>query len=179
MCYKVISQSVLANMTLKQIEQFIKTIPHKLLRDLCYYDIYRPENSCIGFYFFESPLGDKLYIGKSCSRSITDRVGAHFDCRKGAFLNSLPRAVFNANYPHKKDTYISQDLHDVFIVLREWNFSALFVEWTDEDYVKQLISKIEGMLIFDLQPQNGGNCINGTNRIHSINVNIPVKNLIP
>ena len=62
--------------------------------------------------------------------------------------------------------------------LFDWNLSILFVEWQNESYAKQLICKAESLLIFDLQPPKG-NCINGTNRKYPININTPIKNIIP
>ena len=178
MCYDVIKQSDLANKTLVDIELLIKTIPQKPLSNLRYSDIFRPANSCIGLYFIESPDGSMLYIGKSCSRSIAERIGSHFDCRSNSVLNSLVRAYCKKRVPGVNGHFTDNDLYEAFAKLQDWKFSALFVEWADEDYAKQLISKVESLLIYDLQPLRG-NCINGTRRIHNINVNTHIKSLIP
>ena len=178
MCYDVIKQSDLANKTLVDIELLIKTIPQKPLSDLRYFDLFRPANSCIGLYFIESPDGSMLYIGKACSRSIAERIGSHFDCRSNSVLNSLVRAYCKKRFPEKNGYFTDNDLCEAFTELQDWKFSALFVEWTNEDYAKQLISKVESLLIYDLQPLRG-NCINGTRRIHNINVNTHIKSLIP
>lgn len=179
MCYDVIKQSDLANKTLVDIESLVKTIPQKPLSDLRYSDIFRPANSCIGLYFIESPDGSMLYIGKSCSRSIAERIGSHFDCRSNSVLNSLVRAYCKKRFPEKNGYFTDNDLYKAFAELQDWKFLALFVEWTDEDYAKRLISKVESLLIFHLHQKNGGNCINGTRRIHNINVNTHIKSLIP
>ena len=178
MCYNVIKQSDLANKTLVDIELLIKTIPQKPLSDLRYSDIFCPANSCIGLYFIESPDGSMLYIGKSCSRSIAERIGSHFDCRSNSVLNSLVRAYCKKRFPGVNGHFTDNDLYEAFAELQDWKFSALFVEWTNEDYAKQLISKVESLLIYDLQPLRG-NGINGTRRIHNINVNTHIKSLIP
>ena len=175
MCYTVIGQSQLENSTLLDIEQLIKTIPAKRLGDVRYSDLYQPANSCIGLYFLASLDGKQLYIGKSTSRCIAERIAAHIDGRANAYLNSFSKTVLI----RQGKGVTNHNINNIVPNLFDWNLSVLFVEWQNESYAKHLISKIDGMLIFDLQPQNGGNCINGTNRKKTINVNTPIKNLIP
>ena len=174
MCHIVVAQSQLENSTLLDMKQLIKTIPTKRLGDVRYSDLYQPANNCIGLYFLASPDGKQLYIGKSTSRCIAERIAAHIDGRANAYLNSFSKNVL---IRQGKDI-TNHNINNILPNLFDWNLSVLFVAWQNESCAKQLISKIEGMLIFDLQPQNGGNCIHGTNRKKPISVNTPIKNLI-
>jgi hypothetical protein len=49
-----------------------------------------------GLYFFYEPgSGRLMYVGKSTSRSFTERIPAHFDPREAAWMNSLPKHVMS------------------------------------------------------------------------------------
>lgn len=174
MCYITISELDLSNRSIWDLEQLIPTIPTKRLGDVRYSDLYKPANSCIGLYFLTSPDDKQLYIGKSTSRCIVERIAAHIDGRASAYLNSFPKTVLIRQGKVVTDHNIDTIMPNLF----DWNLSVLFVEWHNESYAQQLIRKAESLLIFDLQPPKG-NCINGTNRKYQININTPIKNLIP
>ena len=173
MCHRVIDECTLAQSTLDQIKQLISSIPRKKLKDLRYYDLYQPKESCLGLYFIESPAGDMLYIGKATSRTICERVGAHFDSRADSILNSLPKKVFSK---YNSGDPSSEGLHGVIQGFGNWTIAVLFVKVSNLDKAKYLISKTESLLIFDLQPPKG-NCINGTNRKCPISTNVPIGQL--
>ena len=162
--------------TLEEINQLISSIPRKKLLDLHYCDLYQPEESCLGLYFIESPDGKMLYIGKVTSRTICERIGAHFDSRVDSILNSLPKKVFEKTNNSKE--FSSEELDNVIQGLWDWAIAVLFVMVDNVDKTKHLISKAESLLIFDMQPPKG-NCINGTNRKYPISTDIPIGLLIP
>ena len=174
MCSITITELDLSNRSICDLEQLIPTIPTKRLGAVCYSDLYQPANSCIGLYFLTSPDGKQRYIGKSTSRCIVERIAAHIDGRANAYLNSFPKTVLIRQGNNVTDHNIDSIMSNLF----DWNLSVLFVEWQNESDVQQLIRKAESLLIFDLQPPKG-NCINGTNRKYQININTPIKNLIP
>lgn len=174
MCYTTITESNLSNKTIRDLEQLIGTIPTKKLGDVCYSDLYQPEKLCIGLYFITSPDGTQLYIGKSTSCCIVERIAAHIDGRQDAYLNSFPKRVLTT----QGKSITSSNINSIMPNILDWNLSVLFVEWQNLSYAQHLIHKAESLLIFDLQPQKG-NCINGTNRNKPINIDTPIKNLIP
>ena len=175
MCYTVILENDLSLKTLDDVKQLMASIPRKTLSDLRYYDLYQPEDSCLGLYFIESPDKKMLYIGKATSRTVCDRLGAHFDCRVAAILNSLSKKIFQNENGQMTPT--DDDLHKIINGLKDWTIAVLFVEAGDVTRTEKLISKTESMLIFDLQPCNGGNCINGTNRKNPISTTTPIGQL--
>ena len=117
-----------------------------------------------------------LYIGKATSRTVCERLGAHFDCRVAAILNSLPKRIFQNENGQMTPT--DEDLHNIIEGLRDWTIAVLFIKANNVASTQKLISKIESMLIFDLQPCNGGNCINCTNRKNPISTATPIYRLI-
>ena len=177
MCYTVILENDLSLKTLDDVKKLIASIPRRKLKDLRYYDLYQPGDSCLGLYFIESPDKKSLYIGKATSRTVCERLGAHFDCRVAAILNSLPKKIFQIENGQMTPT--DEDLHNIIEGLRDWTIAVLFVKANNVAYTQKLISKIESMLIFDLQPCNGGNCINGANRKNPISTTTPIGQLIP
>ena len=176
MFYTVILENDLATKTLDDVKRLIASIPRKKLKDLRYYDLYQPGDSCLGLYFIESPDRKMLYIGKATSRTVCERVAAHFDSRAAAILNSLPKKVFQKTYGPIDPSDV--DLHNIISGLKDWTIAVLFVEVNNEIRTQKLISKTESMLIFDLQPCNGGNCINGTNRKNPISTTTLIGQLI-
>ena len=156
MCYKVISENELARMNVEEIDALRSSISKKTLKELCFYDLCQPGKSCIGLYFIESPDKQKLYIGKSTSRSVCERIGGHLDSRSFAFCNSLPRKVAKAVSSGKPT---DQELFDALVEIGDWNISVLFVECETLDLAKRLISKAESLLISSC---NG--CINKSRR---------------
>ena len=175
MCYKIIKESDLSEMSLIEIEDLVKSIPTKLLGDLKYYDLYQPEYSCKGLYFIESPDGLELYIGKASSRCVGDRISAHLDSRVPSMLNSLPKKVFRHNNQSAEIT--NEILHDVLDAMRNWKVSVLLVESNNSCSLKSLINKVESLLILDLQPPKG-NCINSTKRTKVVRTDVPIKTIL-
>lgn len=181
MCYKVIKDTELANMTISDIKTLVQSISKKSLGELRYYDLYQPSESSLGLYFIESPQGDMLYIGKTISRCVSDRIGAHLDCKVEAFLNSLPKAVYKAQNQGQKPT-TDNNLHNVLIGLQEWKIAVIFIKITNKELknqTKELISKAESLLIFEAQSATTPKCINHSNRKKTIQnlLTTPIKNL--
>lgn len=70
----------------------VKALPGVKIRDLKLTDLVLPANQCNGIYFFVSPNGNVVYVGKASSRSFVERLGGHFDLRAGNWFSSFLRA---------------------------------------------------------------------------------------
>jgi hypothetical protein len=171
-CYKIIKQSELSNMNLSALIEYLKSLPTKTLKELRYSDVYQPEQSCHGLYFFVSPDHKKLYVGKSSSRCVADRIGANFDSRKSGFLNSLLKKISKIQYGDIE----SVNLHRTYQTILDWEITVLFVESNITNELTRLLSVVEGMLIFYFQQNDL--CINTTNRRANINVNATFGTLL-
>ena len=72
--------------------QQISTLPGVRISDLKLIDLVLPANQCNGIYFFVSPDGNVVYVGKASSRSFVERLGGHFDLRAGNWFSSFLHA---------------------------------------------------------------------------------------
>lgn len=152
-CCSIISQGEFEKLDLVKLIEKINEIPTISVKELRFSDLYQPRKSCHGIYIFKSPEGTH-YFGKATGRCITDRIGAHFDSRSGGFLNSLLGKLACEN--------TDEALHNAYIQILDWEFSVLFVEGEESEYLKKIIGVAERMLIYDFQHR--GKCFNRCNQ---------------
>ena len=152
-CCSIISKEDFGNLTYDKLVEKIYEIPTTTIRELRYSDLYQRRNSCHGIYVIKSPE-NKYYFGKATGRSMVDRIGGHFDSREGSFLNSLLGKLACEN--------TDDALHNAYIQILDWEFSVLFVEGKESEYLKKIIGVAERMLIYDFY--HNGMCLNGCNR---------------
>jgi hypothetical protein len=62
---------------------------------------------------------------------VADRIGGHFDSRTGSFLNSLLGKLACEE--------TDNSLHNAYIQILDWEFSVLFVEGKESEYLKKII----------------------------------------
>lgn len=152
-CFELISKDDFGNLTYDTLVEKIYEIPTTTIRELRYSDLYQRRNSCHGIYIIKSPE-NKYYFGKAIGRCMADRIGGHFDSRTGSFLNSLLGKLACDN--------TDDSLHNAYIQILDWEFSALFVEGEENEELKKLIGFAEQMLIYHFNKDN--KCFNGCNR---------------
>lgn len=154
-CCSIISLGAFEKLNLVQLIEKINDIPTISIKELRYSDLYQPRKSCHGIYIIKSPEG-KYYFGKATGRSMVDRIGGHFDSRTGSFLNSLLCKLAYEN--------TDEALHNAYIQILDWEFSVLFIEDEESEYLKKIIGVAERMLIYDFYQKDL--CLNGRGRKH-------------
>lgn len=58
-------------------------------KDLKLVDLIHEKQSLIGVYVIFDENENAVYVGKTGSRSILERIASHFDLRENAFMNSF------------------------------------------------------------------------------------------
>ena len=132
------------------------------VKDLKYSDLWADYTCCNGLYlFFDTSRPAWMYVGKTTSRAIVDRVGAHQDLRVTGFLNCLVRGMAiksitdNLKNPQNleiNNCVINGVLSDRQIIdeLGEWRF--IFIPVLNDccksfsDYAKA-VGKLESFMI--------------------------------
>lgn len=137
-CCSIISKEDFGNLTYEKLVKKINEIPTTTIRELRYSDLYQPRNSCHGIYIIKSP-DNKYYFGKATGRCVADRIGAHFDSRKGSYMNSLLKKVASDD-----SDYALQQSYNTII---DWQFGVLFIDGNESEQLRKLIGLAERILI--------------------------------
>lgn len=83
------------SLLMKDLDAWMKEHGKKV-KELCYFDLMADYHYCCGLYLFftrTEGIVEIQYIGKTTSRAIVDRIGAHLDLRDSGFLNCLIKRV--------------------------------------------------------------------------------------
>lgn len=148
------------------------------VKELKYYDLVADYNHCNGIYLFcsDSPQGcisdsdgspstsfAVMYVGKTTSRAVVDRVGSHLDLRVTGFLNCLVKRIaedkIKSNKVPVNDCVINGILSDgqVKDLIGEWRFIFIPVFnnscQTSKEYAKK-VAKLESYLIRKIGPKH-------------------------
>lgn len=167
-CSDIITQEELENLNLVQLIERINTIPKTTIKELRFSDLYQPRNSCHGIYFIKSPQ-NIIYIGTATKRCIADRIGGHFDSRKGSFLNSFLKKV--------AEEETDEAMHCAFMNVLDWEFSVLFTEGNETQSLTKLTHFAEQLLIYYYTKHK--QCLNGCRRKRPYsNLNFSLKDLM-
>ncbi len=81
--------------TLSEARNYLQKQNKKTIGDISIWELSTMIGKPHGVYIFFDPSFETkiLYVGKSTSRSFIDRLPAHFDPRKEAWMNTLPKKV--------------------------------------------------------------------------------------
>jgi hypothetical protein len=141
-----ISFNEIQNLTVKEAVEAIHKKEKKEIKSLRLIDLMFENKSQIGVYIFFDPENNPIYVGKTGSRAILERVAAHLDLRSGAFMNNFLCALAGKNKGDKKIKASDEDIHNVYETALNHRF--IFIGIPD----KPLINRIERVLANELKP---------------------------
>ncbi len=95
-----------------------------------------------GLYFFFDENDHLWYVGKSTSRSFIERIPSHFDPRKDAWFNTLPRKIMAAlpGGEYEDAHSLSLSLRLVLLGIKEKQ-TAINVESALRDYLQPELNR--------------------------------------
>ncbi|GAK37945.1 GIY-YIG nuclease family protein [Bacteroides graminisolvens] len=130
------------DLAVEQLVTKIKESNKIKVKDIRLIDLLHDRRSLLGVYIFFDEKDIPIYVGKSSSRSILERLASHFDTRSNAFFNNFLRKItekdkLNINDENLKDAYA-----------KAINFNLVFLDYPS----KELIVSIEKQLIKALNP---------------------------
>ncbi|PAC26937.1 GIY-YIG nuclease family protein [Flectobacillus sp. BAB-3569] len=141
------------NLTISELISQIKQAEKIAFKDLKLVDLIHNKRSLIGVYVIFDEQENAVYVGKTGSRSILERIASHFDLRENAFMNTFLRALTGKKKRRNQPQATSEDLMYVYELALEHKLIFMSVK-------HEIIGLLESILTNELQPRL--NSIRGT-----------------
>lgn len=106
------------------------------LRDLVFFGN-QPIDRANGVYMFLNRKKEIAYIGKSGSRSIVERIPAHFDLRPTSWFNTFMKKLSKSNRRHELQSGAAKIFN---------NYSLIYILFKNNKQNKRRISALESLL---------------------------------
>lgn len=135
------------NLTVKELIDEILSARKMIIRDIKLVDLIYDRQSLIGIYVIFDQNDKPVYVGKTASRSILERISAHFDLRPNGFMNTFLCALAGMKKGRNRPQATDDELKLAFD--KSLNFKLVFVGIEERDK----ISKIESILARELKPE--------------------------
>lgn len=129
---------------LKQL--IITSSSKKFVKDIKLIDFLESERSLIGVYVFFDLDEKPVYVGKTSSRSILERVAAHYDLRPLGFMNSFLSSLSGNRMSRILPRASDEDLKRAFRM--SLDYKLLFIELAH----KAQINTLENILSREFEP---------------------------
>ena len=118
-----------------------------VIKDIRLIDLIYDRQSLIGIYVIFNPSGKPVYVGKTGSRAILERIAAHYDLRPNGFMNSFLCALAGMKKGRKGPQANLEELKVAFD--KSLEYMLVFVGISD----KSKITTIESILARELKPE--------------------------
>lgn len=156
------------DLTITQLYDQILSKEKIKIKNLKLVDLIYNKESMIGVYIFFDEGGKPVYVGKTGSRAILERLAGHFDMREFGFLNSFLCALAGKRKTRKGPNATSKDLSDVYETAIECKM--VFIQMPEGN--KEKIGLIERSLQKYFQPKCNQNKVK-----MSIPEDVKIKNI--
>jgi hypothetical protein len=134
------------HLTVAELILAIKKADKITFKDLKFVDLIYEKQSLVGVYVIFDEFDNAVYVGKTGSRAILERIAAHFDLREYAFMNSFLCALTGMKKGRKQPQAAKEHLQDVYEIAL--NHKLVFVSIKNGS-----ISRLESILARELQPK--------------------------
>ena len=124
----------------------IKLKNKKSIKDLKLIDLIFEKKSMNGVYLIFDKENKNVYIGKTVSRAILERIAAHLDMRENAFMNNFLCGLTGKFKGRKTIQPTEKEIFNAYDSAIE--HKILFIEVNG----KELISRLERILISEFKP---------------------------
>lgn len=119
------------------------------IKDLKLVDLIFNKESMVGVYIFFDENNIPIYVGKTGSRAILERLAGHFDLREFGFLNSFLCALSGKRKTRQGPNATSKELSDIYETAIECKM--VFIQIPEGN--KVLLGLIERSLQKHFQPR--------------------------
>ena len=154
------------DLTIQELKDKVIITKKIVIKDIKLMDLIYERQSLIGIYVFFDPNDKPVYVGKTGSRSILERISAHYDLRPSGFMNTFLCALAGMRKGRKEPQANLEDLKIAFD--KSLEYKLVFVEISE----KSKITTIESILARELRPEL--NSIKGTK---PYNLNTKIKDI--
>ena len=138
----------IVNLTIEELKQQIISTSKKVIGDLRLIDLIFEKKSMTGIYIIFDDKDLPVYVGKTGSRAILERLAGHFDLRPGAYMNSFLCALAGKRKQRKGPHATEEDLRNVYD--QALNHKLLFIQIPNTEEHKKKITKLESILSKEL-----------------------------
>jgi len=139
-----ISFNEIQNISVNQLIDRLYESNKKIIGDLKLIDLIYEKQSMTGVYIIFDKDESPVYIGKTGSRAILERLAAHLDLRPGAYMNSFLCALAGKRKQRKGPHATEEDLKNVYENALTHKF--VFIQIPNTEDHKKKITKLEGIL---------------------------------
>jgi hypothetical protein len=120
----------------------------KIVQSVTIKDLVAEESrASTGVYFFFEDLA-LMYVGKSSSRALIERIPSHFDIRPGCYFGTLLRKLADESEPHKQPVQCVDRALGMRLALLVADSTHM-----PDDHVKELVTDTENALRSLLLPK--------------------------
>ncbi|RZG44068.1 hypothetical protein [Acinetobacter wuhouensis] len=134
----------LINFSVQDLLNEIDTAPKKVISEIKLIDLIFEKQSMTGVYVIFNKSDQAVYVGKTGSRAILERLAAHFDLRPNAFMNSFICALAGKRKRREGPHATAEELQDIYE--NALTHKLLFIQIPNSVEHKSKIGKIESIL---------------------------------
>lgn len=142
----IIYYNQIKDSTLEELKERIVQNDKKIIREIKIVDFLEQEQSLIGVYLFFDVQNTPVYVGKTGSRAILERIAAHYDLRSVGFMNSFLSSLSGKRMSRKLPRATEEDLQSAYKI--SLDYKLLFIELQS----KEQINRLENILAREYQP---------------------------
>ena len=135
------------NLSVCSLVKLIAKKKKKALSDLKLIDLIFDKKSLIGVYILFDNNDNPIYVGKTGSRAILERIASHLDLREDAFMNNFLCALTGKKKGKKNETATEKEILNVYDFAI--NCKILFIQIPE----KKLINRVEKVLLDQIKPK--------------------------
>lgn len=142
---KYILYSEIENLSVNQLINKIQNVSEKLIiGDIKLIDLIIEKQSMTGIYVIFDEKDLPVYVGKTGSRAILERMAAHFDLRPEAYMNSFLCALAGKRKQRKGEKATLEDLRNVYE--SALTHKLVFVQIPNSEEHKKKITTLESYI---------------------------------
>ncbi|GGF04859.1 GIY-YIG nuclease family protein [Hymenobacter cavernae] len=139
----------ICDISIKDLQNKIMYLNKKIIGEIKLVDLIFDKQSMTGIYIIFDNEDKAVYVGKTGSRAILERLAGHFDLRPGAYMNTFLCALAGKIKQRKGPHATEEDLKNVYE--NALTHKMIFVQIPNSEEHKKKIGKLEVVLAKELK----------------------------
>ena len=156
--------------SIEDLKTIIQALDKKIIGEIKLIDLIFDNQSMTGIYIIFDNNHKAVYVGKTGSRAILERLAGHFDLRPGAYMNSFLCALSGKRKQRNGPHATEDDLKNVYDMAL--THKLIFIQIPNNDEHKKKIGKLESILAKEFKTK-----YNKTRGMQTVSTKTLIKNL--